>query len=403
MNTLIAQEGSVTWFDDLKLEDFPTPIPSGVRILARQGQVGLDIQGLAGALPLLDGRTLRILPKIGNANFLRLLFVAEGNQQELTREYEEFVSYSTDDDTTVEQVAARSLLSSIGEIMRRSPKPCRTPKKVFGDFSRGQIIPVETALKLAQRVSSPVVSKTKVRSIDTPENRLLSEAAVRAFSMLDIDDQLTHAKTYHAWLQRFERSRQITSDLEAIERGFARNHYGGPRGYYQKALMLAQVILGSNGLSLSGQNEQVWGDSLLINTADIFEKYLRRVIQFNYEDKGFIVTKGDSNSASLYTNGSFSLEPDIVIQNGNNIALIADAKYKEPTGPDHYQMYVYLRRYSVKSGVLICPNFVSNECKIREFLTPDRLVVRELHVPMNDLDLTETKLASIVQDFSVGY
>jgi len=403
MSVLIAQEGALTWFENLAWECLPAPLPSGIRLLSRRGLLGIEVQGLVGAIPLQDGRTLRILPKVGNTNFFRLLFVAEGNQQELNREYEDFVSYSSDPESSVEQIAARQLLESISEILRRSPKTSRQVATVSSDFSRGQLLPVATALKIAQRTSAPVVSRTKLRSLNTPENRILNEAARRAHSMLNQAEQATYLRTLHHWIERFPRSKHISRDLEFVERSFAKNNYGGPRGYYQRALMLARVILGSHGFSISGDDNQVSGDALLINTADIFEKYLRRVVQSTHEGEGFIVTKGNANSESLYTDGSFSLEPDIIVERRNRIVLIADAKYKTPTGPDHYQMYVYLKRHSVSCGVLICPNFDSNDVMMREFLTPDRLIIRELHVPMNDLDLTEATLASIVRDYSSGY
>lgn len=403
MKAVIVQEGAITWDDSIKLENLPNPLPSGIRLLAKGGKVGIEVQGLAGAIPLSDGSTLRILPKVGDVNFFRLLFIAEGNQKELNREYQEFVAYSLSEGASVEQIAARQLLEAIGEILRRSPMADRRSAVVSSNFSKGKLLPVATALRMAQKNSMPVVSCTKIKSANTPENRILTEACLRAYSMLGTVDQDIHKTTYNRWLDRFPRSSGIEVDLEKVERKFARNGYGGPRGYYQKALMLARIILGTHGFSTSADQCHVLGDAILINTADIFEKYLRRIIQHTHEADGYIVTKGDVGSESLYTDGSFSLEPDILIEKRGKVALVADAKYKSPTGPDHYQMYVYLKRYSAKCGVLICPNFDSTEVRVREYLTPDKLVIRELHVPMDDLDRTEATLASLVRDYSSTY
>lgn len=403
MKTVLVQEGAITWDDSIKLENLPTPLPSGIRLLSKEGKIGIEVQGLAGAIPLTDGSTLRILPKIGNVNFFRLLFLAEGNQKELNREYQEFVAYSLTEEASIEQIAARQLLQTISEILRRSPMVARRSAIVSSSFSRGKLLPVATALKMAQKNSFPVVSSTKIRSVNTPENRILTEACRRAYSMISSVDQVIHKTTHSRWLDRFPRSNAIEVDLEKIERKFAKNGYGGPRGYYQKALMLARIVLGTHGFSNSADQSHVLGDAILINTADIFEKYLRRIIQYTHEANGYIVTKGDVGSESLYTDGSFSLEPDILIEKNGKVVLVADAKYKSPTGPDHYQMYVYLKRYSAKCGVLICPNFDSSEVRVREYLTPDKLVIRELHVPMDDLDRTEATLASLVRDYSSSY
>lgn len=403
MKAIIAQEGAITWDDSIKLENLPSPLPLGIRLLSKEGKLGIEVQGLAGAIPLTDGSTLRILPKVGNVNFFRLLFLAEGNQKELTREYQEFVAYSLTEGASVEQIAARKLLQTLGEILRRSPMAARRSAIVSSNFSKGKLLPVATALKIAQKNSLPVVSKTKTRSVSTPENRILTEASLRAYSMLGPSDQAIYQAAHSRWLDRFPRSVAIEDDLEKIERRFAKNGYGGPRGYYQKALMLARIVLGTHGFSISGDQSQVLGDAILINTADIFEKYLRRIIQYTHEADGYVVTKGDVGSESLYTDGSYSLEPDILIEKRGKVALVADAKYKSPTGPDHYQMYVYLKRYSATCGVLICPNFDSSDVRVREYLTPDKLVIRELHVPMDDLDRTEATLGSLVRDYSSAY
>lgn len=403
MNIRVAYEGEVTWFDTLSLEDLPAPLPNGIRILSKSGKLGIDIQGIAGAIPLMDGSTLRIQPKIGNTNFFRLLFIAEGNQKELTREYDDFVSYSVTTSESIEQIAARQFLESVAEILRRSPINSRQKATITSTVARGQLVPVATALNVAKRLSNPVVSMAQVKTTQTPENAIISEAVYRAPLFLNEAERLKYASTATRWQNRFLRSVSISDDLETIDRKFAKNGYGGPRGYYQKALMLARVILGAHGFSISDSEHNVSGDALLINTADVFEKYLRRVVQLSHEAYGFVITKAGIDSTSLYVDGSFSLEPDILVEKAGTVALIADAKYKTPTSADHYQMYVYLKRYSANCGILICPNFNSTKVSVKEFLTPDRLVIRELHVPMSDLDRTEATLGSLVRDFSTSY
>ena len=163
--------------------------------------------------------------------------------------------------------------------------------------------------------------------------------------------------------------------------------------------MLAKIILGSSGVGFSGGN-QIHGDAVLLNAADIFEKYVRSVVRDAYAEKGFVVTKGGVGVHSLYTDGSFELLPDVVISKNGATCLIADAKYKKPTASDHYQMSSYLAAHNLKRGVLIAPLFSGASVVIKEYSTPNKLVVRELFLPMNDLDATEEALSSLVEDFS---
>ena len=91
-----AEEGEITWFPGLTLSAIPHPVSKEIKIHLKRAVLGLEPQGVVGAIPLRNGDTLQIVPKIGHVNFLRLLFKAEGHQPDLEREYNEFVDYSVD-------------------------------------------------------------------------------------------------------------------------------------------------------------------------------------------------------------------------------------------------------------------------------------------------------------------
>ena len=163
--------------------------------------------------------------------------------------------------------------------------------------------------------------------------------------------------------------------------------------------MLSQIVLGSAGLGFN-EAATIEGDAVLLNTADIFEKYLRNVISTAYSGAGYVVTKGDFGVTSLYTDGSFGLRPDIVMSRDGRILLISDAKYKEPTAGDHYQMHTYLVVTGVTRGLLLAPLFQGDEVVVREYSTADKLVVREVYLPMSNLTVTEEFLGAVIERFS---
>jgi 5-methylcytosine-specific restriction endonuclease McrBC regulatory subunit McrC len=395
-----ALEGATTWLPGLTASDIPYPLPSGVTIHVRGSEVGIEIQGLAGAIPLLNGDTLQILPKVGRVNFLRLLFRAEGSQRDLEREYEDFVSYSVDSEQNIDSIVARQLLHSAAEIMKRSPQKGRAARRREGLFAAGRMDVMETALNIARRKQEPVSYYIKERTVDIAENRVLTEAVGRAWALLDSDNRVELRWAHDRWLDRFPGSRNLTLDMEEVERGFAEGRYGGSRDYYRRALMLAQIILGSAGLGFS-EAAAVEGDAILLNTPDIFERYLRNVVSAAYSEAGYVVTKGGLGVTSLYTDGSFELEPDIVISRDGRTVLIADAKYKLPTAADHYQMHTYLAAHGVKRGLLLAPLYEGEEVLTREYATSDRTVVREIFLPMNDLDTTEEYLGKMIERFAL--
>lgn len=394
-----ALEGDTTWFRGLAQSDIPHPLPKGINIHIRRDEVGLEIQGLVGAIPLLNGDTLQIIPKIGRVNFLRLLFKAEGSQRDLEGEYEKFVDYSVDDEQNIDSIVARQLMFSAAEILSRSPKQGRVKRRRDGVFAVGQIDAVATALNIACHKSEPVTYFLREKTLDIPENRVLTEALLRAWPMVEEIDQVNLRWIRDRWLGRFPRSLDLGADLDHVERGFASAIYGGPRDYYRKALMLSQIILGSNGLGFS-EAATIEGDAVLLNTADIFEKYLRNVISGAYSETGYVVTKGGIGISSLYTDGSFELQPDIVVSRDGRTLLISDAKYKEPTAGDHYQMHTYLAVNGVKRGLLLAPLFEGEEIVVREYSTAEEKVIREAYLPMSNLTVTEEFLSTVIERFA---
>jgi 5-methylcytosine-specific restriction endonuclease McrBC regulatory subunit McrC len=391
-----AKEGEVTWLPGLRASDIPHPLPNGISIHLRRGELGLEAQGLVGAIPLLNGDTLQIVPKIGRVNFFRLLFKAEGFQRDLEREYDDFVSYSVDEDENIDSVVARQLMFSAADIIKRSPQQGRVKRRCEGMFAAGQMDAVSTAMNIACRKQEPVTYFIKERTLDIPENRVLTEAIVRAWLTLEETDRGELRSVHERWLSRFPRSTNLDADIQQVEQGFASASYGGPRDYYRRALMLAQIVLGSNGLGLS-EVAAVEGDAILLNTADIFEKYLRNVISDAYSEAGYVVTKGGVGVTSLYTDGSFELQPDITVSRDGRTLLIADAKYKRPTAGDHYQMHTYLAVHVVKRGLLLAPLYDGNEVVVREYSTTDKTVVREVYLPMGDLKVTEAFLGTVIE------
>lgn len=393
------REGEISWLPGVFASDIPKHLPAGIAIHLRDGVIGIESQGIVGTIPLKNGDTLQITPKIGEVNFFRLLFKAEGTQVQLENEFEDFVNYDIDKSENIGSIVARRLLACIDEILRRSPMQGRKKSYVSADFARGEIQMLKTAMNLSMKKTSPVVSSIKARTKDTPENRIISEALLRAWHVLSPNNKTIYQNTRDRWLKIFCRSNDIYSDLMIIEEKFSSSEYGGSRDYYRKALMLAKILLASRGVSF-GTKAEAAGDAVLLNAASIFEKYIRNVIFDAYDDKGYVISKGSARQKTLYTDGSFELIPDIVINKSGKVILIADAKYKKPTANDHYQMAAYLSAHKIKNGLLLAPLYSGNSVAIKEYSTPEKSIVRELYLPMSNLDATEEALSSLIEHYS---
>lgn len=393
------KEGEVSWLVGLTIDDLPQPLPSGIYVHAKGGILGLEAQGVAGSIPLRNGDTLQITPKIGQVNFLRMLFLAEGSQGNLRREYEDFVALCVDEEESLNSLVARQLMVSAAKILHQSPMIGRVKRRRRGAFASGRIDPVRTAMNIAARRIDPVEFTSRERTINISENRVISEALNRAVLSLSVDDRDKYDPVIVKWNRRFPRSKSILDDLRDVEEGFSSSRYGGPRGYYNRTLMLSQIILGSFGMGL-GEASSVEGDAVLLNTADVFERYLRATIASSYADRGFVVSKGGGAMQSLYTDGSYEIEPDIVVQRGGRVILIADAKYKNPTSGDHYQMNAYLGTIGTPFGILLSPSMSAGGVQVKDYSTGRGCYVHEAFLPMRDIGATEAFLAAIVERFA---
>jgi hypothetical protein len=379
----VIKEGQICWLPGLQIADLPEKLPAGISIHSRSGVIGLESQGVVGAFPLKNNDTVHITPKIGDVNFFRLLLKAEGNQLSLENEFENFVHFSSSSGESVSSLVALRLFVCLDEILRKSPLQGRIKNYRKAEYATGEIEAIKTALNIAMKQPQPVVSRVKQRTVNIPENRILTEALLRAWVLINEDSREKFESIYYRWINKFPRSKFIHRDLLEIEKSFASNSYGGSRDYYRQSLMISKIILGSCGIALNSLHD-VAGDAALLNAADIFEKYIRNVIVTNYAEKGYVVTKGGAGLQSLYTDGSFELIPDIVISRGDKVTLIADAKYKKPTAADHYQMASYLAAHRIKRGALIAPLFSGKIPVVKEFSTPEKTIVREIYLPMDD-------------------
>lgn len=394
--TWFVNENSTTWLDGFNPRVLPNGLEKRIRIITRANAIGLEVGGVVGSVPLHNGETLHIVPKVGRMNFFRMLLTAEGLQDFLTSDFTDFVRYDLSEEDSIPQLVAKSYLHQISFLQSSSLRFIRSNKIQTGEFASGAVIPLPTVLRLRLKSSKPIVFSERVRNVVTPENRLLAAAAIRAFEYLNssyISPDI--ARTFHFW-KKFYDPRCLTQDLAEVNHSLSKGKYLGSRGYYVKALTIAKLLLSQAGIA-QGSIAEIEGDGALINTSHLFEQYLRSLLTIRYGREGIIVRKGGSPGRTLYTNGDYGLIPDITITRGSQYLAIGDAKYKDSDAGDHYQLCTYLAAYGVKTGFLLRPSSekVKNVGIIRH--TTDKRSVFEIHLPLDDLDATERIINNLHQ------
>lgn len=388
-------ESSITWLPEFEEKWLPARTHQSIRVVRTQSKVGLEIGNVIGVVPLNNGESLQIVPKVGPINFLRMLLHSEGLYGELQKNFDEFAKYGESNTLSSAWLAARTLANALTEIDKRSPRFGRQRLSRYGNYVAGKLLPVETATRLLLKSEDPVAYISNERTYDTSENRTLGMAAQVAHSYLQPDDP--GRKAAARW-SKLHRKNFHPHDLLSVDKALRSRKAGGSRGYYIRALTLAKILLGEAGLSAT--SGAIEAEGVLLDSAALFENYLRNVLLNSHKKSGIVITKGGGlRNQALYMDGQFELVPDYVFQDKTKILLLADAKYKTPDSKDHYQMMCYMLRYGVKVGAMFGPSF-SDETKSIRRVTPDGLTVWEIQLPLTDLDQTESILAGALTRLS---
>jgi 5-methylcytosine-specific restriction endonuclease McrBC regulatory subunit McrC len=138
---------------------------------------------------------------------------------------------------------------------------------------------------------------------------------------------------------------------------------------YPPAIGVAKAILSNQGINIRSQGKDIVLPCVLINMENIFEAYLRAILDRHLRDRGFTVLDGNLGEPHGAARDLFEhaheaakgipAKPDVVINRGSPLAtteLVIDAKYKPPSSqPDREdlnQILVYSKVYKCKKVAL---------------------------------------------------
>ena len=205
------------------------------------GGLGIEADGVVGSIPLRNGGTLQIVPKVGQAPFLKMLFRSLGTTNQLQRDYDEFVQYGLDDSSGLGWMAARQLLDGVESILSRGMESERFRISRESMIARGRMNPARTALGLARRSRQPIVSDVSERSFDTPEHRVIERALVLSLPFLEEEDRQRLLEVHSKWTRRTGASALRSTDPPLVQERIVSRGYGGSRSYYRSVMVLGRV------------------------------------------------------------------------------------------------------------------------------------------------------------------
>lgn len=330
-----------------------------LRWVARDGERVLTLQARkhVGFLPLENGDTLQIAPKLGDKSFWRMLLVSEGLDRAMRKEFEDVtkVAVVETSEENVWQMVAGQFVSAVEQIQQRSLDYGRRKQCERRESIKGRVNFFHSMRNSVLFKPAPFECAYRERYVHTPENRLLTLACVRALS----SERLARVQrlVLRSWIEDVGRWDVSSEESTVINRRLGSGYYYGPRGYYLNALLLAKIITSRSSIVFENRYD-VASNSVLSSVANLFEAYLRRTMQRAFESRSCVVFKDEKSASALFTDGSCKLFPDIVITSPSGQRNFVDAKYKfggEEVEADVYQMFAYLTACGVSAGALVRP------------------------------------------------
>ena len=333
--------------------EYVTPSTSrdGRRIELRAGPY-------VGALPLLNGDVLWILPRAGQRAFSRMLILSEGLEDSIHDGYlEEAAIGAVDGESSLVALLARPFLSRLMSIEKNSLEPGREMISAQTQYARGTVNALRTELALATGEFFPVYCTYWSKTYNTAEHRVLGAAAMQLLHVGKVQPE--YLDVADRWANFVKVKRIRTEEIRTVVSGLSQGKYSGYRSYYISALLMARLILSHADVSFSEHNI-IHSESMLTNMPLLFERYVRNIFSKTLSSSGYMVekTNGGPRSKRLFIDGTGELFPDILVSQNGQVCLVADAKYKpgrEAEAPNYYQMSTYLRAYNCKKGMLVLP------------------------------------------------
>lgn len=328
-----------------------TPVFRGRK--AGRAHVEFETGPYIGAIPLLDGNTLQILPRAGASTFWRMLWVAAGlnTSQHRFPELAE-IGHGRGGVSSWTRLLAEPFLRRLQLIRSKGVRFARPRLVSAASVARGKVLALPTLLRLARGDDRPVVSLSRPRDIAIAENRLLGQAAAHVAKISGLSSSQRRECLW--WARLTERHPLLADELGDVLRRLRAGRFAGPRNYYISALQIAWLIVSERGIAFSTK-DTVHASPLLLNIRTLFEEYVRGVVQTALAPT-FSVSKPTGKPLTMFIDGSGELIPDLVVRRGSRAIIIGDVKYKpgsQAGAADWYQLAMYLTAYRADVGVLV--------------------------------------------------
>ena|GEM_PF-1134487 len=365
----------------------------------------LRVTGCVGILPLNERYALAVQPKAPAA--INVMLKSLGRLDGVMRVSPVTRRYSTTADSSAEMLdyLVGEFLQRADEIVREGMHRTYARREEVSSHPRGRIRMSETMRLAASGQSYRVASEYFERTLQNAPNECIAAAIdwcatwINDYSPSVIDGTEKALRTLDRRRQRERKERlkqlsRLRYHWRHVQRDPTRRFLTDPqvdgrvpmpgnRMAYRTALPLASALLLRRGFSLEADEGELAFQSLLVDTNELFEAYVRTSLATRLAGSGLVVRNGNAlrEEIHLYTDSAEEdipvmlreaeiatvmkkptapIHPDILVESQDGTSLLVlDAKYKVINGPagvdDVRQLITYAVNRKVSRIVSIHP------------------------------------------------
>lgn len=341
------------------IEVFPFVEEKGLLFLQfRRKRLVVSAGPFIGLIPLTPQISIEVRPKLPVTNLSRVLDAAQRSLSTLAGTDRLYLTDNLASDSILEFLAI-NLNDAVRPVLRGGFLKAYTPKSSLGSHPKGKIEVAGTLRAWGRGQHHFLQTTYHEQTSDIPCNRILKAAmqvalqrlaptnAARKFLIKEMNQNFLHFPSAIG--------RMNDRDKIIVHEQISRRLIESQKSYYYRALEISLMVLSDTGISLQYAGSDVSLASFIVNFEDLFEEYLRRVLQ-GLSPIDVLVRDGNKDGKRYLFDekrGQMA-QPDIVISAGPGRTVVAEIKYKEkPNRDDINQAITYAICYRTERVVLV--------------------------------------------------
>lgn len=347
----------------------------------REGRLTIRTGGWVGHIPINDRYALSVRPRVPVDNLERVLARSGDIRIDTLGDYTRMYGWTSEKPQSLRDVVADQFLEALERVWHQGLLKSYQREERIGAMPFGRINPCATEL-LTRRTRRPrAVFTAFSRTQNCGPNRVLrtaTELLLQSYEALGgVEEQSRRVQRLRDAHRRFEgvATRAAAHELGEEATETAIDNLPVHHVAYVDALRVASLIVRGRGIRLTSSKGAAVLPVVLVDMANVFERYARQVLKREAAKRGALYVKdgnmGGPDGARVGLFSSCDIEgedpratPDIVIGDSVGVLAVVDVKYKParvvPERAEINQVVTYGARYECSKVMVLYPSTVAD-------------------------------------------